>query len=85
MTGFEQLVEEFLDFCDGLPLSLKVIGAAIRGKDSDFWKSQLNKIRRILPEDIHSKLKISYDGLDKEEQGIFLDVACFFKGENRDK
>eukprot|EP00253_Pinus_taeda_P033013 PITA_33013 len=84
VTGFEQLVEEFLNFCDGLPLSLKVIGAAIRGKDSDFWKSQLNKIRRILPEDIHSKLKISYDGLDKEEQGIFLDVACFFIGENRD-
>eukprot|EP00253_Pinus_taeda_P030869 PITA_30869 len=89
VTGFEQLVEDFLDFCDGLPLSLKVIGAAIRGKDSEFWKRQLDKrqldkIRRILPTDIHSKLKISYDDLDKEEQQIFLDVACFFIGENRD-
>eukprot|EP00253_Pinus_taeda_P034590 PITA_34590 len=84
VTGFEQLVEDFLNFCDGLPLSLKVIGAAIRGKDSEIWKRQLDKIRRILPDDIHSKLKISYDGLDKEQQQIFLDVACFFIGENRD-
>eukprot|EP00253_Pinus_taeda_P035099 PITA_35099 len=84
VTGFEQLVEEFLDFCDGLPLSLKVIGAAIRGKDSEFWIGQLNKNRRILHTDIHSKLKISYDGLEEEEQQIFLDAACFLIGENRD-
>eukprot|EP00253_Pinus_taeda_P007810 PITA_07810 len=84
VMGFEPLVEDFLNFCDGLPLSLKVIGASIRGKDTLFWKRQLDKIIRILPTDIHSKLKISYDSLDKEEQQIFLDVACFFIGENRD-
>ena len=79
--GFEQLVEKFLDACDGLPLSLKVIGALLRGEDLEYWEAQLNKISKILPNDILSRLKISYDSLDEEEKQIFLDIACFFIGE----
>ena len=29
-------------------------------------------------------LKVSYDGLEKIEKDIFLDIACFFKGRNKD-
>ena len=28
-------------------------------------------------------LKLSYDGLDRPQKDIFLDIACFFKGEER--
>ena len=56
----------------------------IHGKYLEYWKAQLHKIHRIVPTDIQSRLKSSYDGLDKEEQEIFLDIACFFIGENRD-
>lgn len=30
-------------------------------------------------------LKISYDGLDDHEQDVFLDIACFLVGEDRDQ
>ena len=73
--GFGQLVEKFLDACDRLPLSLQVIGALPCGKDLDYWKAQLLKVSKTLPNDIMSRLKISYDSLDEEEKQIFLDIA----------
>jgi len=83
--GFEDVVEKFLDICNGLPLSLKVLGALLCGKyDLEYWSAQLHKTSKILPSDIQSTLKISYDALDKEEKQIFLDIACFFIGEHRD-
>eukprot|EP00253_Pinus_taeda_P021417 PITA_21417 len=85
VVGFEEVVEEFLNVCNGLPLSLKVLGALLRGKDDlKLWKAQLRKTSKVLPEDIRSTLRISYDALDKEEKEIFLDIACFFIGKDRD-
>jgi hypothetical protein len=42
----------------------------------------LEKYKRIPNNNIHQKLKISYDGLEESEKNIFLDIACFFKGES---
>ncbi|GLJ33498.1 hypothetical protein SUGI_0673830 [Cryptomeria japonica] len=36
-----------------------------------------------LYEVVQERLKISFDGLNKEEQEIFLDIACFFIGEEK--
>ncbi|XP_059065761.1 disease resistance protein Roq1 [Cryptomeria japonica] len=80
---FEDLVEKFVHYCKGLPLSLKVFGGLLYKKSMEYWNSQLNKVSRILPNDIKEKLKISFDALDKEEKEIFLDIACFFLGEEK--
>ncbi|XVF70259.1 hypothetical protein PTKIN_Ptkin11bG0146600 [Pterospermum kingtungense] len=34
--------------------------------------------------EIHERLLISFDGLEETEKKIFLDIACFFIGENKD-
>jgi hypothetical protein len=84
VIGFDEMVEKFLKVCNGLPLSLKVLGALLRGKDDlRYWKAQLQKTSKILPRDIQSTLQISYDALDEVEKQIFLDIACFFIGEDR--
>eukprot|EP00253_Pinus_taeda_P001684 PITA_01684 len=85
VVGFEKVVEEFLNVCNGLPLSLKVLGAFLRGTDDlKLWNAQLRKTSKELHKDIRSTLRISYDALDEKEQQIFLDIACFFIGEDRD-
>lgn len=83
---FEPVVEKFLEVCLGLPLTLQVIGASLAGQDElRYWEAAWGKIiSKGLPRDIIGRLKISYDGLDDEEKQIFLDVACFFIGEDCD-
>lgn len=82
--GFGDLVDKFLKECHGLPLSLKVLGALLSGNyDRSFWEDQLDSLQQILPTEIERILKISYDALNKEEQQIFLDIACFFTGNNK--
>ncbi|GLJ34715.1 hypothetical protein SUGI_0698590 [Cryptomeria japonica] len=82
--GFEELVAKFLSACDGLPLSLKVIGGLLYGESrKDYWHDLLHKISKILPSDIKNRLRVSYDALDEEEKQIFLDTACFFIGEDK--
>ncbi|XP_061355776.1 disease resistance protein Roq1-like [Gastrolobium bilobum] len=67
-----------VSYAHGLPLALEVIGSHLFGKSLDVWKSALAKYERTPHQDIHKTLQISYDDLDKDEKGIFLDIACFF-------
>jgi len=78
MAEFEALVRKFSDACGGLPLSLKVIGALLRGRnDLTHWNDELVKISNILPQDIQSTLKISYDSLDKKDKANILRHCMF--------
>nr|AJP06331.1 NB-ARC [Pinus tabuliformis] len=84
LPGFEGLVDKFLKACNGLPLSLKVFGALLYGRDRSDWEDELGSLQQILPTEIKERLKTSYDSLNKEEKQIFLDIVCFFIGQNRD-
>ncbi|GLJ18532.1 hypothetical protein SUGI_0329450 [Cryptomeria japonica] len=82
--GFEALVESSFIACSGLPLSLKVIGSFLHKKNIAFWNGTLEKIgKHILNKDIIDILKLSYDVLDRKEKEIFLDIAWFFAGEEK--
>jgi L1 cell adhesion molecule like protein len=67
-----------VSYAHGLPLALEVIGSHLFDKSLNVWKSALDKYERILHKDILEILKVSYDDLDEDEKGIFLDIACFF-------
>ncbi|XP_059063904.1 disease resistance protein Roq1-like [Cryptomeria japonica] len=77
-TAFEKLVESFVGFCGGLPLSLKVLGAHLYGRNEDYWELEFQKVKNIQPRDIMKSLKISFYGLDSQEKQIFIDIACYF-------
>ncbi|KAH9288682.1 hypothetical protein KI387_032799, partial [Taxus chinensis] len=83
-NGYGDLVESFVNFCRGLPLSLQVLGCHVSGGTRSYWELELDKVRNLLPDDIIQRLKISFDGLDGEEKQIFMDIACFFTDEKKD-
>ncbi|KAG6676225.1 hypothetical protein I3842_15G141300 [Carya illinoinensis] len=83
-NDFVELTKLALQYAGGLPLALIVVGSNLRGRDTRFWESELKKYKRIPNKKIYDILKISFDGLDDVEKNIFLDIACFFKGDKRE-
>jgi hypothetical protein len=79
---------KIIETCGGLPLSLKVLGSFLCNiKELEIWEGALSKLKSGQSftggndnEEFWSKLKISYDHLDKEHQNMFLDIACFLGG-----
>jgi L1 cell adhesion molecule like protein len=76
--GYVDIAKRAVSYCHGLPLALEVIGSQLFGKSLAVWKSSLDKYERVIRKDIHEILKVSYDDLEEDEKGIFLDIACFF-------
>ncbi|XP_042941213.1 disease resistance protein RUN1-like isoform X1 [Carya illinoinensis] len=82
--GYEELINSVVQYAKGLPLVLVVLGSFLCGRSKPQWESKIRKMQRSLDKDIYEILKISFDALDDNEKAIFLDIACFFKGEERD-
>ncbi|XP_057987228.1 disease resistance protein RPV1 isoform X3 [Hevea brasiliensis] len=80
---FMELSERVVDYTKGLPLALHVLGSHLCGRFPAEWKSALSKLNQFPDSNIQKILKISYDELDPVEKDIFLDIACFFKGNER--
>ena len=68
----------------GLPLALKVLGSSLFRMEKPEWRSHLDKLTSCPHPKIHQVLQISYDELDNKGKNIFLDIACFFNGEDKD-
>ncbi|XP_030943705.1 TMV resistance protein N-like [Quercus lobata] len=79
-ADYLQLTNQFICYTNGLPLALQTVGSDLRGRNIRQWESELEKYKNIPNKEIQKILKVSFDGLDKNEQDIFLDIACFFKG-----
>ncbi|XVF71337.1 hypothetical protein PTKIN_Ptkin12aG0029100 [Pterospermum kingtungense] len=80
-VGFLGLTNRVLKYAKGVPMVLKVLGSTLYQKGEEQWESALDKLKEHPNPKIHNVLKISLDALDDTEKSIFLDVACFFKGE----
>jgi hypothetical protein len=75
------IVEEIVDACRGLPLSLKVMGATLYGfKRLRIWVQAVQRLKRARAlglendNEVWDCLRISFDNLTKEEKNLFLDL-----------
>ncbi|XP_048129343.1 disease resistance protein RUN1-like [Rhodamnia argentea] len=73
-----------IDIAGGLPLALEVIGSLLYCTKKEMWEATLKMLESVPHDKIQSKPKISYDALNLRQQHMFLDIACFFIGYDKD-
>ncbi|CAL9019749.1 unnamed protein product [Prunus brigantina] len=72
-------------YARGIPMALVVWGSLLKGRNVIAWKSELQRLKEISHTEVFDVVKISYDGLQNNEKRIFLDIACFFKGMDKER
>ncbi|KAL1195096.1 Disease resistance protein RPP2A [Cardamine amara subsp. amara] len=84
LNGESVVVSELMSCSSGIPLALKVLGSSVSKQHINNRKEHLQRLRRNPPTQIQEAFWRSFNGLDENEKNIFLDLACFFREENKD-
>ncbi|KAF7145153.1 hypothetical protein RHSIM_Rhsim04G0053900 [Rhododendron simsii] len=88
--GLREIAWEVCKECQGLPVAINAIGAALKGKDMYAWEDALDKLRNSMLKDIegidqkvYASLKWSYDQLDSEDAKSCFLICCLFPEDAR--
>ncbi|CAM6084041.1 unnamed protein product [Calypogeia fissa] len=83
--SFERHVDDVLERCQGLPLTIEVVGNYLYGKSEnpEIWEEvtlALDEATKVLGLDksLWDRLELSYLRLSRDEQDMFLDAATVF-------
>jgi nucleoside-triphosphatase THEP1 len=79
-SSYEQVLNRAANYASGLPLALEILGSNLFGKHIEDWNSLLDQYEKIPNKEVQEILRVSFDALGEDEQNVFLDTACCFKG-----
>jgi hypothetical protein len=82
---YKGLSMRVVNYVGGLPLALEILGSCLSGRSTVEWEEKLEKLQKYPDNQIQQILKMSFDSLnDHIVEDIFLDIACFFVGMDKD-
>ncbi|XP_050281499.1 TMV resistance protein N-like [Quercus robur] len=84
-NNFLDLCNNFVYYAQGIPLVLEVWGSHLCKRTKKEWESAWNKLKAIPLGKTTKKLGIAVNGLEDSERELFLDIACFFIGEDENR
>ncbi|KAL0793465.1 hypothetical protein Bca101_064842 [Brassica carinata] len=81
----DEVVMEVVKYANGNPLALSVYGGELKGKETPKdMETAFLELKERPPGKLVDAIERTYDTLNDSEKNIFLDIACFFHGENVD-
>ncbi|KAJ7951594.1 Disease resistance protein (TIR-NBS-LRR class) family [Quillaja saponaria] len=82
---FTNLSNWIVHHATSVPLVLNLWGSVLYGRSKEEWEREFEKIKKHgTLFGMFDVLKLSFYTLNRAEKNLFLDIACFFKGENLD-
>ncbi|XP_061992740.1 disease resistance protein RPV1-like [Rosa rugosa] len=84
LSNYLELAQRVVRYAQGLPLALIVLGSHLFRRSIEEWKAIIGSCKGGLQTEIQDVLRLSYDALGADLKELFLDIACFFKGEQVD-
>uniref|UniRef100_A0A0A0LT62 SAC domain-containing protein n=1 Tax=Cucumis sativus TaxID=3659 RepID=A0A0A0LT62_CUCSA len=82
--NIQQIAEDVVKECGGLPLALKILGKALKGKRVQIWKDALKSLKNPVTvtisgvsEQLYSCLQFSYDSTEDEAEQVLLLCSVF--------
>lgn len=83
--NLHELLTEVIKYANGNPLAVSTYGGELKGKKRPTeMETAFLELKERPPLKFVDAIKRSYDTLNDSEKNIFLDIACFFQGENVD-
>ncbi|CAH1440582.1 unnamed protein product [Lactuca virosa] len=84
-AGYEEVLEKFVEYCEGHPLALEVLGKSLYNRDVGYWEDTIKGLKKEVGSHINNVLRSSFDSLPLEnDKELFKHIACFFVGRDRD-
>ncbi|TQE08843.1 hypothetical protein C1H46_005561 [Malus baccata] len=81
--GYTELSARVVKYAGGIPLALEVLGSLLFPcKNEQEWEDVLSTLRDYPNEEILNTFRVSYNRLGRNAQEVFLDIACFYKGDH---
>ncbi|KAL3730340.1 hypothetical protein ACJRO7_027361 [Eucalyptus globulus] len=84
-SDYEILSNCLTSVSKGLPLVLTVMGSFLNGKSVKEWQVAFDRLKEIPQGNGHEIMRIVIDGLEANERTIFLDIACFLHGYDKEE
>ncbi|KAK1413504.1 hypothetical protein QVD17_35278 [Tagetes erecta] len=83
--GYEDVLIELVQYCEGHPLALEILGRSLQKRDVVYWKECIKVLKKEPHSHINNALKMSFDSLPFEnDKELLKHIACFFVGMDRD-
>uniref|UniRef100_A0A1J3CUJ9 Disease resistance protein RRS1 n=1 Tax=Noccaea caerulescens TaxID=107243 RepID=A0A1J3CUJ9_NOCCA len=84
LETFAPYLMTVIQHSSGNPLALKLYGKFLSHKKPKELETEMLRLKQTPLPSILEAFKSSYNTLNDKEKTMFLDIACFFKGENVD-
>ncbi|KAL7617423.1 hypothetical protein Lser_V15G03796 [Lactuca serriola] len=84
MPGYEEVSKKLVEYCEGHPMALKILGRSLHNRDVTYWEGYIDRLKKENDSPINNILRMSFYSLSsKNDKDLFKHIACIFVGMDR--